>query len=213
MHRVLPPHEDGSPHLLPDTLLRDPTGGAKWWSSDAEMLLRAMVSSTLKSQLRHDKSLGTPVLNQTDTSLESLRSATPSREGTGEGRWGAAARTNQQQGTGRVFQASCWSCCCSGNSAGGKSEGAAYVWQVQGPCIDDRAECNNNTFNSEAVPPISYSNYTSRLRDVGTLQLLSDQHKTEENKQNFLSIEVMTIYNFECECWYRILPFVTSTWR
>lgn len=47
-------------------------------SGHSEMLLRAMISWTLKSLLRGDKFLSTSVLNQTDISLESLRiSATP----------------------------------------------------------------------------------------------------------------------------------------
>lgn len=58
-------------------------------SSHSEMLLRAMASSTLKSLLRRDKSLGTSMLNQSDISLESLRIAAPSRAGTGEGMGGA----------------------------------------------------------------------------------------------------------------------------
>lgn len=44
---------------------------------------------------------------------------------------------------------------------------------------------------SGVMPPISYSNYCSTLRDDSTPQLVLDL--------NFLPIEVITIFNFECE--------------
>ena len=79
---------------------------------------------------------------------------------------------------------------------GGKA--TASAGQVQGPCIDD-CTCNNSIFISGVMPPISYSNYRSTLRDDSTPQLVLDQCHTAGNKLNFLRMEVITILNFECE--------------
>lgn len=65
----------------------------------SEMLLRVIVSSTLKSLLRYHKSLGSFVLKQAEISLESPRIAALSRAGAEEGMWGAVSRTKCPQRT------------------------------------------------------------------------------------------------------------------
>ena len=75
---------------------------------------------------------------------------------------------------------------------------AVSAGQVPGPCVDD-CRCNNSIFISGVMPPISYSNYCSALGVDSTPQLVLEQCHTAGSKLNFLPMEVINIFNFECE--------------
>lgn len=173
-------------------------------NSHSDMLLRAMVSSTLKSLLRHDKSPGTSVLNQTDISLESLRIAAPPQRG----HRGENVRSREQDkatlGGKRGLPGAALELLLPGNLTGEEGgKATASAGQVQGPCTDD-CRCNKSIFISGVMPPISYSNYRSALGDDSTPQLVPDQRHTAGNKLNFLPTELITILNLDCEPWYTI---------
>lgn len=164
--------------------------------SHSEMLLRVTISSTLKSLLRYDKSLGIFVLKQADISLEIPRTAAPSRAST-RGRNVRSCKQDKVSLEDKMgLLGTTQELLLPGNTT--REKAAVSAGQVPGPCRDD-CRCNNSIFISGVTPPISYSNYHSTLTADSTPQLVPDQCHTAGNKLNFLPMETITSFNFEWE--------------
>lgn len=165
----------------------------------SEMLLRVTVSSTLKSLLRYDKSLGISVLKQSDTSPGKPKHHCSLQSG----HRGRNARSHKQHKVSSEDKmgllGTTQGLLLPGNTTREKgAQAAASAGQVPGPCIDD-CRCNNSIFISGVMPPISYSNYHSTLTADSTPQLVPDQCHAAGNKLNFLPTETITSFNSECE--------------
>lgn len=161
-------------------------------------------SSTLKSLLRNHKSLGTFVLKQAEIPLESPRIAAPTRAGAGQRMWGAVRRTKCPQRT-MGLPGTTQELLLPGNTTRERGAQAAVpAGQDPGPCRD-ACRCNNSIFIPGVTPPISYSNYHSTLTADSTPQLVPGQRHTAGNKLDFLPMETITSFNFECEPWCGIL--------
>lgn len=149
---VLPNPAHHHAHHLPSSSPQRPLGRA----THSEMLLRVMISSTLKSLLRYDKHFcaktnwNVPGKPKNCCSLPS-------------GYKGRKVRSQKQDKVSSEEKmgllGTTQKLLLPGNTTRERgAQAAVSAGQVPGPCRDD-CRCNNSIFISGVTPPISYSNY------------------------------------------------------